>query len=116
MTVERQAPEPHAPSRDSPAHFGGDQADDRLDDLVEGHGGGVHLDGVGGLAQRRDGARGVAPVALDQGGEHLAVVDVVPGLAQLCGAARRPNLRARRQEDLDGRVREARWCRCRGPP
>ena len=75
------------------------QGDDAADDLFEAEAGGVELDRVVGGAQGAVLALGVAGVAAALGVEDRG--GVLPGLG---GAAARPLLVARREEDLQRRV------------
>ena len=70
-----------------------DEGDDALDDLLEGQLGGVHLDGVVRLGQRRGLAAGVGRVPLDQ---RLAGGGQTSAPLQLAAAAGGARLRARR--------------------
>ena len=70
---------------------------------------------VGGLAERRDGARRVLLVAAPDVVERLLEGDVAPFAPELVEAASRADLGPGGKEELHLGIRERRPCRCRAP-
>ena len=81
-----------------------DRALEQRDALLKVDLAGVDADGVGGLAQRGDGAVGVLLVALADVGQHRRVVGRLAFFLQFLAAAPGAGLGAGGQKDLDGGV------------